>query len=769
MTRSHLVRLAAVLAALLVFLPILGGQMLFYSDYSFIYHPLVHWSIEQLASGNGPWWNPGLGMGLPQFANPILGTFYPPNLLLLVLPFDWGLSALLYVHVAATTLAMMWLLRELRAEPFAQLTGGIAFALSGALISSTSYAFPVLGWAWVPVALVGVVRVGRGRGGEGLLGLALAMMVLAGSPLAALMSLGLALALLIGQRAPRSSARGVALGAMLGTGLAAIQIVPTLMFLPDSVRAGGADAAQGIWSLAPQRLVGFVLHDFWGRWGPELTFWGEHLSDGRNDGNFFFFSHYLGMGTFVLAAVAVGCKAVRGMALALWTAAAVALLLSLGRHTPIWGLTVEWIPGFGLFRYPEKWLLPATLAIALGAGLGLQQISEQPTDTRARLVGWVLCGLGVSLGLLVLILDETLRETIATHALADYHDAARDAQVAGAWRLILVSSLSGLGLWAWGRWRWVAPAFACLVLLDLATASRGLLWPGPPEVLQGAKAIVEKAGQGSEEAPLFARHPDLDRVRLHRDLNGLIDVYRMNAATLRANFALQVGGRVVHAESPARIDHPLPPDEWMWTRPGAAASLLGVSHLLTPRGMRLPGIRTVGQLPPLGIDVGMPIRALPGPAICIGAALPVKRSEVRDAVVHNDPLRVATLEPSTASVDRDKGWLEALSHAPGGAWPCAQLKGDTLNVKTKRRALLVIRRAFSRGWSASSDGEDLPIFRAYGSLQAIPLEPGEHRIHLRYEPPGLLLGAGLSICTLLALLLVAMRRRRGRRPTQETG
>lgn len=69
---------------------------------------------------------------------------------------------------------------------------------------------------------------------------------------------------------------------------------------------------------------------------------------------------------------------------------------------------------------------------------------------------------------------------------------------------------------------------------------------------------------------------------------------------------------------------------------------------------------------------------------------------------------------------------------------------------------------YDRGWSASVDGEPAQIRAAFGVLLAIDAEPGEHTFELRYIPPGLYAGIGISLFTAAAIITAALICRRKR-------
>jgi hypothetical protein len=82
---------------------------------------------------------------------------------------------------------------------------------------------------------------------------------------------------------------------------------------------------------------------------------------------------------------------------------------------------------------------------------------------------------------------------------------------------------------------------------------------------------------------------------------------------------------------------------------------------------------------------------------------------------------------------------------------------------TPRPGLLVVAETYDRGWSASARTGAVAARPAGGALIGVPLGPGSGELELIYRPPGLAVGAVISVAAaalLAALALVARRRRR---------
>jgi hypothetical protein len=74
------------------------------------------------------------------------------------------------------------------------------------------------------------------------------------------------------------------------------------------------------------------------------------------------------------------------------------------------------------------------------------------------------------------------------------------------------------------------------------------------------------------------------------------------------------------------------------------------------------------------------------------------------------------------------------------------------NVPGPEQTLVVASFVDDGGWSARDGGRPLPVERAEEILTGFRLGPGEHRVTLRYRPPGFAAGSTVSLVTLALLL-----------------
>ena len=164
------VRLAALIIAGVVALQALEvvfGQGIFFShDLRHHHFPWRTWAANGWAAGDVPLWSAEVGNGFPLMADGQAGVLYPVNWALgSLLPAQWALSWSLLLHQWWAGLGAFLLVRDLKADTKfsfeAALFGGVAFALSGFLVSHFTYAGMVQVAAWLPWGLWLLQKLGR--------------------------------------------------------------------------------------------------------------------------------------------------------------------------------------------------------------------------------------------------------------------------------------------------------------------------------------------------------------------------------------------------------------------------------------------------------------------------------------------------------------------------------------------------------------------------------------------------------------------------------
>jgi hypothetical protein len=390
------------------YLPLFLGKILFFRDIAHWAYPARAFLRETLARGEFPGWNPYQGLGFPVFGEPLYGVFYPPNWLFLLVGPGWVVSMLnwqCFAHMAWGATGVCFLARRLGGSPKAIIIAGLAWALSGYTTSQWTSGLLLFADAWVPWAAVGQValldslRAGGMAWRRGLVKAALPSIfaVLLGEVFLAMIGAGFgvlfASVLQAVERrghpslssAPRVARARWLVAAVCAVVLAfaagAVVIVPARMLLGSSERAAPLlRATAEVCSLHPLRLVELALPQSMGDAHGVFPA-GAIVGEPRLGKLPLSYSMYMGASVLALVLAAFGRG--RRLALALGGLTALALLLALGKHTPVHGVFRGVVFPLGYMRYPEKYMVLVVAMVALLASLGTRRIlSDTPQPWR---------------------------------------------------------------------------------------------------------------------------------------------------------------------------------------------------------------------------------------------------------------------------------------------------------------------------------------------------------------------------------------------------
>ncbi len=593
MTRRTQLALAA--PALIFFAPALFfGRAVYLHDTGLYFYPHKLMAAQALRSGHLPQWNPQEYGGLPFLADANFNVFHPLSLLTDLLPLPLGFTLLLLSCALLAAYGTHALARRLGISEAGALVAALAFAWSGPFLSVLEGGQVVAAafMPWLCAAALGPPSARAGslppaRAGSPpvvsavslpLVGVAAALVFLSGTP--EIGGCAILFGLLLSPR------RGLFLaGVVLGAGLAAVQLLPTALFVGESSRAGGfplREATAG--ALRLSRLPELVLPFFSAR-NPSLNY---------------LEAVHLGLVPLLLAAFSLrrplgGPRDGSGALAAsfrqrplLWLAAAGLLLLALGSATPLYALAWKALPPLRIVRYPEKLLLPLALVVAIHAGAGWDALPRYKLALAALLV--------VELAWPAALLDRTVPMAELTEPAPLVAEIERDAQ-APPWSYRV--DVQGLGLseadvapvgepgWAlqrkvfWVRRQALFDSGAAAAGLHLGRGYSGFT-PGEMRDLyrQGAHAIDRLAvrygvdfGTPGRPSPYAALGFEFIGARA----GGLVRLWRNPHALPRL--------RLVSAALPGHAGSPPPPCDAVWL---PASELALARAVLVPDCSRAP-------------------------------------------------------------------------------------------------------------------------------------------------------------------------------------
>jgi len=708
-----------------------------------------------------------LGGGGPVLQDPQSQVFYPATWLLRPLPPELAASLYVSLHLTLAAGAAALLARELGGGRRAALATGVAFALCGTVIDLTLHCPYLCAALWLPLGWAGTRSLLRERTpwGAAALGGSLGLLVLGGEPHSALL-LGLVAAVEVGALAMRRSPPGRTVRGALWVGAAGVggvlvsaaQTLATLGLRTTSARGAGVGvdarwALDGVKALAlvvPVSVLEDAAHgdSVWSAWT------GERLS-----GNLWNASPYLGALLLTGAVVGAWTRTRNTAAVVGFTA----LAMAAGERLKLLPLLTRVLPPLGLFRYPEKYLTLASLAFVV-LGVHAWSLSRRSARVRAALRRGVWVALA---GLVALLVVTLLRR-------ADIDQAAARVAVP----LLNLTTLPPLSSLLAGRVA-VAAVVAALGAL-LLTSPRRARWglaliagdlglfaawsmPLAPPVLAVRSPYEDALPPGamlchgiglSPYVPAVPGHTTgirrgavYNRVELRANVHQCTAVGTPNLYLTTSQYAtLRLSKTLIDASTAGGTQ---------------VARALGCTHVLVAH-------RAHDSLVPFPLGVSRArLFAIPDPLPAVSVA--------------RRPVRVGRLRETFRGLLQGSGAADAVRWLddPTRAAPSALPAGDgvreadvtwhratrgTLTARGTGGAVLVLRRPWWPGWTATQRGVPLPTLRAAGvQLAVVVADVNAGPVTLEYRVWGLRLGAGLSALGLVALgaLAFALSRRRG--------
>lgn len=745
-----------------------GRRVLLARDLAAAFHPSAEFIAHALREGRFPLWNPYAGCGEPFFALAMPGVLYPPHWLYAVVPLDALFSRLLVAHLVLAALFAVGLVRELGGGRPGAAAAAAAVSLGGVATSLVPYQASLFACAWLPAsAWAGLRAMRTGRVLPALLaGAALCPMALTGgfevlAMAAALLALVAAApgAFPGGPPAPppllgrRLLLLGVALGVALALG--AVQIVPFAEMARLSYRSRGLPADESLlWSVPPRDLLHLLVPDAVRRDEP---YWDEQN---------LLRVIYLGIVPVHLAALFFARAGRRG--LGLLATFGVGLLFSLGGNLPGYAGLADLVPLMAAVRYPAKFLIAASFAAAVAAGLGLDAPAAEPmAERRARAILLGVAAAWAALLVATLVFGDPLRAGYRAFAAAHRLVTTPEVFLHNLRRVCVLGGLGSLALAA-SRWRPEARAAARLILPALvavdvigsAPLDLHLRPPRPPDEVpsnvQTARADPGFDRVFSPSSMWELVPPSFDGERwmwMDRFLpNTLMPLRLFNVQDFRVLTPDRVDAVIATIEK-----HP---------QPGATRllDLVGARYLVWPTEVTSAGYTLLRAVPDhrLVKNAG----ALPR-AFLVDAHRTIADPEKLLAAMEDpawNPERLVLLE-------REPPPAEVGDPAPGDRVRIASYQPERVVIEAAAAGprFLVVTDTWYPGWTATVDGRPASILRADLAFRAVVLGPGRHEIQFRYAPTSVVIGGAISAAALAGLCAAAGIRRIRRRSASAQG
>ena len=435
-----------------------------------------------------------------------------------------------------------------------------------------------------------------------------------------------------------------------------------------------------------------------------------------------------------------------------WVVSAViALVLALGRNTPVFPFLFRHIPGFNMFQAPARWLALTTVALAALAALGAQRWLAGRLGRRQGM-------LGVVVGAALLIGGLAAPRLIPGGRLAFF----------GAATIRLGGTLAVAGTLALLRrdavwWRAAVGAFVVMDLLlfgwplaptvdrslyhggteaaDFLHSEPGLVrvyWPADPAHLNREYDAEQRVKFGYLTFDDFGPR-DVDHWWKMREAL-LPNVGMLDGVASANNFDPLLVGRYA-ALLEAAVEAP------------ALLRVMGVTHVASdrpwPEGERIEEWRMKDGEDVVGL---YRLTGALGRAWVVPAARDVSPDRMLAALASPvfDPSAEVLLEQPVPGIQHPASNIRyqvTLQDTPNGV---------TIHAVLDTPGYLVLADTWYPGWQATVNGVPAEVLRANYAFRAVWLEAGEHVVEFVYRPRAVMAGVGLSAASLVCWLVCCL-------------
>ena len=711
------------------------------------------------ATGSFPLWNPYQFGGMPFVAAMHGDIFYPTFLLRMVLPTDVAMTWGFMIHIFLAG-AFAYLFMRRAGFGFAgALVGGLAYMMSGHIATYVqpghdgklfvAALFPLLLWTilawvrdgrlWALGAIAAVVGLDILTPHPQLLEYSL----LAAGAYAIVLAVGLVRDGNADSRLAIKRLVGALIAVGVGLAIGAVQFLPVREYVGWSPRAAGIGTYERATSYGknPQEIFNAYLPEFTGilnhYWGPN----GIHFQ-----------GDYAGVVVLMLASLGIGGMRRTRQSRQLWfwgITVVIALLWSLGAHTPFYNIPFYLVPGTRYFRAPDSVFFIGTLGIAVFAARGVERALAAEV-TRKFITGWAIFAAAIALLAATGVLTSVAR-SVAPEGRLDAVDANTGALIVGALRSLVFVIVAGLLMLKAselrrraGRFAPVA-ALALLTALDLFVVNKQYWIFSPP----ASQLYV------SDSALDYLRHlPQPARV-LPLEIQDGGDIALYSGAELMTHRALDVLG--YHGNELARYNDLVAIEQGSGPGPQSARQILmnsNIRRITATQYVLSNGHELAGVLPGVTQVAGPStedpsgrtnyVYRLAGTAPF--ATIMNSRFDIQAAALF-DPAAPVTAGPAVTTLPQSTGIVAQVdSYAPGKM-------SLTLDSAAPSGSALVVAENYYPGWHAKVDGKSAPIGRAQYSMIGVELPAGARKVELTFTSAPYETGKAITWAAILVALL----------------
>jgi hypothetical protein len=523
---------------------------------------------------------------------------------------------------------------------------------------------------------------------------------------------------------------GLVIIVCIGFSLSAIQILPTLEFSGLSTRGGGLDYEFAtVESFPPKHLLTFFIPQIFGT-NADGSFW---ISD--SDWKFWEYCGYTGICALILIIGNIRRLVADREGIFFSFMLLIALFLALGKYNPLYKL-IYLLPGFNTFRVPAQILFLYVFSIAVLAGKGLDCLKNISIPFSAYRVAFTCCSLLLVLILWVHVHPDSFftflfKITNPTGLIDNIKDQVSSIVTHSILRSFVVLLIILFVLFFYMKKR-ISYAAGSSFLIVISIVDLGLF----------SLPMVQTANITS----MIDRGKSIRQIK--RDSNPTRAV--INDRCFIENAGLWYRFHDIQGYDPLilkrymkyiHMSQHIPPDDkvvnmhYLRDFDNNLIDLLNLKYIvdcssrtIIKRSTHVPRAYVVRQVVQKG------------------------EREILDYMMRDqfDPLKTVVFEkenPVTV-IDRQRGEDFKAS--------CSILRYENehilIRAEANQQCYLVLSEIFYPGWRAKVDGKRVPIIRGNYMFRVVPLERGDHEVHLYFISQPFYIGTIVSLLTLLCSL-----------------
>lgn len=720
-----------------------------------------------LRQGRLDTWTPLVGGGAPLWAESG-GPFFPTKLISYLLPGHSGYMLGLTARLLLAALGMYALALSLGMPRGAALMSGALLECSGAFVSNLGYVSSSAGFM-LPWALYCAQRLAADQNLRAMGAAAVVLGVTAHGNhpsyiLFVSSGFGVWLAMAILQRALQGLDWVRAVPMSLGAGVLAVLVssaamLPFLELVTQGFSYKDAEVAEGIW----RERLGWTRSVF------ALALLHPGLLSAAQGGMSFHlwpWAQGASIGVVALALALAGSPALRRH----WALAAV-LALGVGLTLAPWGL--HWLHRLPGLRIVLPWYCFPLIAVplCLMAGFGLASIVDHPVGPRRMLVPFVLISGSLALTLLSISERGWFVKRFAVAWFKVDFTALREFQAFLFEPVSLVSAAALALVWLALMPLRTKPA-ALAAVVALVAVTEAILVRAPIVAFERSRALTQPASPLVDELQSrlaggswrFVGFPPRQTAEPNAALLlGLRDLRSFHALAVKRHVQfLELTGR--QADSPWRYPQ--------WQYPTSlnipVLSLAGVRYVVLakeclssdcrPTGLEL--LRTGDQVALYENTHALPRFRIAHDVITVQdpeqAARALRRLVAEGSSASERSWR-DTVVVETESTGSPSASADALSGQRDSEWVrrVAEPNPQTIVIEAQMNSpgYLVVADTWYPGWTATVNGQEVPVRPANLQFRAVALPAGRHEVVLSYRPWTVTAGYAMSSVGLLAALL----------------